>query len=91
MQIIAEMISELLQCGVPLSLLVSQYCYRRFGASGTMVVIEKDVPEGQEVMLANSWIDYLFRALAVKYLNADPHNPTGNMEDASRDAGEEGL
>ncbi len=78
MDTIATSVSIALQYGVPLRTLVDKFTHMRFEPSG--------FTNNPEIPIAKSIVDYVFRWLASKFLNAEEHESVGIVR---RDAASE--
>ncbi len=63
MDTVATMSSMLLQYGVPIDVLVTKFCHTRFEPAG--------FTNNQDIPIAKSIIDYVFRWLALKFMSPD--------------------
>jgi ribonucleoside-diphosphate reductase alpha chain len=82
MDTIATMTSVSLQYGVPLKALVDKFSHTRFEPSG--------FTNNREIPIAKSLVDYVFRYLGNRYLEAEIGDELGTLGDSSGPKDDEG-
>ncbi len=83
MDAFATSISLALQYGVPLSALVSKFSHMRFEPSG--------FTSNKQIPMAKSFLDYIFRWMAAKFLSPEAQAAVGVMAIETNESSDKGL